>query len=167
MAGIFKRIGIFDSFLTAGLFCFFTVSVVFVLLSGVQVYRSTTDSMNEHYENNTLLTYLSVKLKHYDKRDGIEIGQVNDIDALVFCEVYGNEIYKTYIYCFNGYVCELFTRGNVMPSVELGEKIIPADKLTFLSVKPSLVKIICQNRFGESYAFIHLRSSGTPAADDI
>jgi len=154
----FKSRGIFDTFIMATLFCIFIVSVVFVLLSGVNVYRSTSDAMNERYENRTLLSYLTVKIKHYDSTDCISLGSVGNIDALVLTESYGNEIYKTYIYCYEGNVCELFIRESVTPMADAGEKIITADKLVFEIIMPSLVKVIYYGPYGESYAFIHTRS---------
>ena len=154
----FKRRGIFDSSIMAALFCVFIVSVVFVLLSGINVYRSTSDAMNERYENRTLLSYITVKIKHYDSTDCISLGHVGDIDALVLTESYGSEIYKTYIYCYEGNVCELFIGGSVEPMADAGEKIIMADKLEFEIMMPSLIKVIYSGTYGESYAFIHKRS---------
>lgn len=154
----FKSRGIFDTFIMAALFCIFIVSVVFVLLSGVNVYRSTSDAMNERYENRTLLSYLTVKIKHYDSTDCISLGSVGNIDALVLTESYGSEIYKTYIYCYEGNVCELFIRESVTPMADAGEKIITADKLVFEIIMPSLIKVIYYSPYGESYAFIHTRS---------
>ncbi len=154
----FKSRGIFDSFIMAALFCFFIVSVVFVLLSGVNVYRSTSDAMNDRYENRTLLSYITVKIKHYDSTDCISLGHIGDIDALVLIERYGSETYKTYIYCYEGNVCELFIHESVTPMADAGEKIIKADKLEFEIIIPSLVKVIYCGKYGESFTFIHTRS---------
>lgn len=154
----FESKGILDSLIMAALFCFFIVSVVFVLLSGINVYRSTSDAMNERFENRTLLSYLTVKIKHYDSTDCISLGHVGDIDALVLTESYGSEIYKTYIYCYKGNVCELFIGESVTPIADAGEKIITAEKLEFEIIMPSLVKVIYYGSYGESYAFVHTRS---------
>lgn len=154
----YKGKEIFDSVIIAVLFCVYVVSVAFVLISGIHIYRSAAAAMKERYEKRTLTSYLSVKTKHYDASDSISIGYAGGKEALVLTEKYGSEIFKTYIYCYEGSVRELFIRESVTAEAGAGEKITAADSLNFEMITPSLIKVISTGSFGESCAFIHLRS---------
>lgn len=153
-----KSKGIFDSVIITALFCVYVVSVIFVLISGIRVYRSAAAAMIERYEKKTLISYLTVKIRHYDASDSIGIGYAGKEEALVLTEKYGSEIFKTYIYCYEGSVRELFIRDSATVETGDGEIITAAENLEFDMLSPSLIKVTCAGGYGESCAFIHLRS---------
>ncbi len=153
-----KSKGIFDSVIITALFCVYVVSVIFVLMSGIRVYRSAAAAMKERYEKRTLISYLSVKIKHYDVSDSLKIGHAGDEEALVLTEKYDSEIFKTYIYCYEGSVRELFIRESASVEAGAGEIITAAENLEFEMITPSLIKVTCTGGYGKSFAFIHLRS---------
>ena len=150
--------GIFGFFISALLSCFFTVSVVFIISAGVNVYRSTADTAYASFEDRTLSAFLTVKIRQND--GDVSLGSVDGIKALVISERYGSGIYNTYIYHYDGKVFELFIRGDMTPSAGAGEIIMTADSLGFDFMLPSLIRVSYRDRFGESYAFIHTRSTG-------
>jgi len=161
----YKSKEIFDSVIIAALFCVYVVSVAFVLISGIHVYRSAAAAMKERYEKRTLISYLSVKIKHYDASDSISLGYAGKEEALVLTEKYGSEIFKTYIYCYEGSVRELFIRESAAVEAGAGEIITAADDLEFEMTTPSLIKVICTGGYGETCAFIHLRSHYTAGSE--
>ena len=161
MTGRINRHGtIVDTIFVLMLFCVFAISVLFVLLSGAGVYRDTAEIINDRYEKRVCVSYLTSKLRHYDTEDGISVGKIGDTEALVLTENFLGEEYVTYIYFYNGYICELYTgaRGDIKES--MGEKIIPASGLAF-SVNARLVSVELQYSDGsENVIYTYINSAG-------
>ena len=61
----------------------------------------------------------------------VHIGEFGGVESLEFTRIYGEEAYVTRIYCYDGYLRELFASatGNFAP--EDGEKIIEAQQVDF------------------------------------
>ncbi len=132
MTGRLNRHGtVIDTLFVLMLFCVFAVSVLFVLLSGAGVYRDTAEVIDDRYEKRVCVSYLSSKMRHYDTEGGLSIGKLGDTQALILTENYMDEIYITYIYYYDGYICELYTGVKSSLRESAGERIIPARGLEF------------------------------------
>jgi hypothetical protein len=61
--------------------------------------------------------------------DGIALRAFDGQDALVILEDIEGTRYETYIYCYEGYVRELFAEAGGSYAAEDGEKILPLEQL--------------------------------------
>ena len=82
-----------DTAFVLALFAVFTVSVLFVLLSGAGVYKATAASVSDSYGARTAEAYISSKVRHSDALDDgseplVAIRNFEDITALALYEEY-------------------------------------------------------------------------------
>lgn len=92
------------------LFAVFAISALLVLLLGIKVYHGTTADMNTNYTTRTALTYVTEKVRQNDTSGCISVSRESCGDVLRLRTAYNNTAYITYIYEFNGSLCELFTK---------------------------------------------------------
>lgn len=104
-------------------FGLFAICVLGVLLTGAGAYSRLTERDAEAYDSRTCVQYLSTKVRQAAAPEGVEVGCFGDGDALYFYEDIGGEKYLTRVYCYDGWLMELFTAadGDFVPAD--GEKI--------------------------------------------
>ncbi len=141
------------------LFCVFAVAVLMVLLAGTGAYQDIADRMERQYAERTCLSYLDAKVRHYDETGKVAAEQFGDCDALALYEDIDGVSYKTLIYCYEGYVRELFIEDGMELLPEHGETIVPAQKMTVETMTDSLVRLVCTSESGnQEELVIYLRS---------
>ena len=111
-------------------FAAFMVSVLLVLLSGADTVQTLTQRDRRTYHHRTAVQYLTTKVRQSDSRHALRTESFGDGDALVYREELDGESFETRIYCYDGYLYELFCREGYVPEPEFGEKILPADSLS-------------------------------------
>lgn len=111
------------------LFGLFAVCILFVLLTGADVYQKLIARDRSTYEKRTTAQYLTTKLRQADADGCLSVSEFAGLDALLIREEIEGTVYHTWIYCFDGYIRELFAAadGDFMP--EDGEKILEAETL--------------------------------------
>jgi hypothetical protein len=115
--------------ITAALLVFvvFAAGILSVLLGGAGVYRRLTYRESHSYEHRTAAQYLATKV-----RQGEAVpfaGEFGGSDALVLPQTIGGEEYLTRVYCYDGWLRELFTPADGHFFPEDGEKILPLASL--------------------------------------
>lgn len=65
--------------------------------------------MNRNSTIRTSLSYLSEKIHQNDAENGIRIDQLNDLPSLVLTQNLNGETYETWIYAYDGMLCEIMT----------------------------------------------------------
>lgn len=108
----------------------FSIGILGVLLSGARVYKGLTEQGRNDYDSRTCLQYLSTKLSQSPAPESVSVRQFGDADALFISETIEDREYVTRIYCYNGWLMELFSVDSDGFAPEDGEKIIPLDSLT-------------------------------------
>lgn len=113
------------------LFAVFALCILAVLLTGAGAYGRLVDRQQAAYTERTVPQYIATKVRQADKAGAVCIGEFGGVESLEFTNDYGGEIYTTRIYCYDGYLRELFApaKGNFQP--EDGEKIIAAEQVDF------------------------------------
>lgn len=134
-----------DTFFVLALFAVFTVSVLFVLLSGAGVYRDSVAEMDKAYGERTAQSYLVSKLRHSDAAgsDGANLVKaevINGSEVLELYEEYMGVSSVTYIYCADGWLCELYTGADSGFDPSLGEHILEADSFS-VKIDGSVVRL--------------------------
>ena len=113
-----------DFLFAAALFGVFLVSSVMVVAVGAGAYRSITGKAQEDSALRTSLSYVSEKLRQADSEGALSIGTVRDSISLALKQEYRGESYTTYIYEFDGSLCELFIRSDASAEPEYGTRLL-------------------------------------------
>ena len=115
----------------------FSVCILFVLLFGAKLYKQTIDNDSDNFYTRTLNQYLSTKIHQSDSEGTIFISDFDDTspknqgNTFFFVENYDGIEYYTRIYCYNGYLYELFSIADDTFSMEDGIAIMPLNDLYF------------------------------------
>lgn len=111
------------------LFAVFAAGVFGVLLGGAQSYRRLTRRDAAAYDSRTCTQYLATRLRQTQSSAGVQIVSFGGGNALLIPETLDGEAYVTRIYCYNGWLMELYSVADGEFSPEDGEKILPASDL--------------------------------------
>lgn len=130
-------------------FALFAVCVLAVLLTGAKVYRNVVDRGEAQFETRTAVQYVTM---HVRQAEAVEVTDFEGCDALTIPQTIDGEVYLTRIYCYEGFLRELFCAENAALSPDDGEKILPAESL-HLSVEGRLLTV----RIDDQEIFLHLR----------
>lgn len=108
-------------------FALFMVSALLVLLTGADVVQGITERDQASYEQRTAVQYLATRVRQADEVGAISVCATEIGDRLVLSETIDGLPYETMIYCYDGYLRELFcVSGNAFDAA-FGEKILPAE----------------------------------------
>lgn len=116
-----------DLLFSLALFCVFAASALTIVIMGADVYQKSVNDMNRNSTIRTSLSYLSEKIHQNDAENGIRIDQLNDLPSLVLTQNLNGETYETWIYTYDGMLCEImtdlengFTPEEGQPILEIG-----------------------------------------------
>ena len=112
------------------LFGLFAVCILLVLLTGADVYKRLTERDRATYEKRTAAQYLTTKVRQADVAGWVGVEEFEGLSALTVTEEIEGTVYRTWIYCYDGYIRELFAAadGGMMP--DAGEKVLEAEALS-------------------------------------
>ena len=127
----------------------FSIAILFALLSGAGVYSRLTKQTQVHYDSRTTIQYIATKIRQASSSDAVNVSSFHGKDALCITQSIDNTDYITRIYCYDGYLMELFTIDADGFSPEDGEKILPAEDLR-ITCQDSLVVITLTNADGSA-----------------
>ena len=113
------------------LFGVFALCILAVLLTGAGAYGRLVKRQQTAYTERTVPQYIATKVRQADEAGAVHIDEFGGVESLEFTTVYGEDVYVTRIYCYDGYLRELFVsaEGNFKP--EDGEKILAAQQVDF------------------------------------
>lgn len=119
----------------------FAATAFILVLIGAKQYRSVTDSMNKSYEDRTVASYITEKLRQSDTKDAILVEIIDGIQVLSIAATENDVKYTTYIYLYDGYLRELVTTEGSAVSLSGGQEIIAVQRFSPRVVKDSLIQI--------------------------
>lgn len=118
-----------DGLITLVLFGVFAACVLSVLLTGAKVYRDLTAEDREAYDRRVCAQYVTTKVRQIPSGDTIEVSEHDGTDVLSFGEEIEGEDYITRIYCYDGWIRELFTFRDAEFFPEDGEAVVQAQAM--------------------------------------
>lgn len=130
-------------------FVAFTLCVLLVLLFGAKVYRGLVGRGEESFRARTAAQYVTTRVHQAER---VSVADFEGCQALVIPEEIDGAIYLTRVYCYDGYIRELFSGENAALSPEDGEKILPGASLIF-SIEDNLLIV----RLEEQEISLYLR----------
>lgn len=124
-----------DGLLALLLFVVFAVCILSVLLAGANAYHRLTDRDRASYTTRTAVQYLSTRVRQADCADTVRVapfGTGSDaVRALVLTDEIEGTPYETRVYCYDGYIRELFSAAGEPLTPADGEKVLEAQSLDF------------------------------------
>ena len=123
------------------LFFVFALSALTLVVLGANVYRSTVNHMDESFTDRTSYAYITQKLRQNDEAGALSLADFDGHDACVFTQEINNTIYNTYIYEYDGYLCELLARADMDMKPSDGTKILELETFEVTPVTPKLSRI--------------------------
>ena len=140
------------------IFCVFTMSVLTVLMLGVNAYKNVTDISREGYDERICLSYIWTKVKNGDEAGMVSVRDFHGLPALCIDEVYDGATYHTMIYHHEGRVWELFFEEGLEFFPEDGVSVIGNESLSFEPLEAGLIKVSAGSKqYGSLSVFIYPR----------
>lgn len=130
------------------LFGIFAVSILGVLLTGAGAYKRLVNRQQSTYAERTVPQYITTKVRQNDLQGAVRVAEFGGVESLELVEWLGDEEYITRIYCYDGYVRELFSSatGNFEPKD--GQQILEAEQINF-SLQDGFLEIAVITADGE------------------
>ncbi len=151
-----------DGLLTLLLFGVFAACVLFVLLTGANIYRDLTQRDQAAYAHRTCAQYIAAKVRQAPAPDAVRVEEFGG-DALVLSQDIDGWEYLTRIYCYDGWLRELFAQADGELAPQDGEKIIEAQGLE-LALEDGLLSVYVTDGSGQTTALTLLIRGGEGAA---
>lgn len=111
------------------LFTVFAVCVLTVLLTGANAYSRINERDQATYNQRTYMQYMAARVRQADTINGISVEKFGSSDALSLYSRTAGGNYITHVYCYNGYLMELYASESASLNPEDGEKIMEAAEL--------------------------------------
>jgi len=106
-------------------FAVFVVSVLLVLLTGADVVQKLNERDQRSYDHRTAFQYLTTRIRQADQKGMVDVRDVNGASVLALGEIIEDEPYETLVYCYDGYLYELFIEAGLEMDLEFGEPVLP------------------------------------------
>lgn len=143
------------------LFGVFAVCVLAVLLTGASAYRRLTLRDQQSYNRRTCTLYLAQHLRQADTLNGVWVDDLDGTAALALSDLGGE--YVTWIYCYDGYLMELYADREGGFGPEAGEQIMPAQSVEF-TLEDGLLTVVLTATDGQTDELLLSLRSGEGAA---
>lgn len=115
-----------DGLIALLLFGVFAACVLAVLLTGANAYRRLTDRDQAAYAHRTGTQYIATRVRQADRAGGILVEDFGGADALILG---ADEDYATWVYCYDGWLMELYCLRDEPLKPEDGQQLVEAQGL--------------------------------------
>ena len=109
------------------LFGVFAACVLSVLLTGAKVYKGLAQRDQYRYQRRTGSQYLATRVRQAE--GPVTITDLQGTPALAFDQEEGGEVYTTWVYCYDGWLMELYAQPGSGMGPEDGAQVLPAEDL--------------------------------------
>ncbi len=111
------------------LFALFAFVVMSCLMTGAKIYGKISDRDDTSFTMRTASQYLSVKVHETQEQNKIRVEEFYGVCSIVLPSQYQESEYETRLYCYDGYLCELFSPKGIKLSPKDGERVITLSEL--------------------------------------
>ena len=102
----------------------FALCILLVLLTAGSVYRNLVDRGEETYTRRTALQYLTTRVH---QAQTVDTGTWEDCEVLILGEIIDGERYTTRVYCYEGWLRELYAAAGAVLPPTAGEPIVEVE----------------------------------------
>lgn len=143
------------------LFGVFAVCVLAVLLTGADAYRRLTQRDQAAYDRRTGTQYIATRVRQSDRAGNVAVEARDGRDVLILDA--GME-YVTYIYCYEGWLMELYTWSGEPMAPQDGSQLLEAGSLELVLKDGLLTVKVTSPQGAEDTLLLSLRSGEEAAA---
>ena len=144
------------------LFGVFASCVLLVLFMGTSVYSRLTERSQQAYDRRTSVQYVTTKVRQVPSAANVSVQDLDGVSALTITEDISGELFNTRIYCYDGWLMELFTFADNEFNPADGQRIMPAQGFTASLDGDRLTLDIIDESGYESQLTLTLRGEGAP-----
>ena len=108
------------------LFGVFAVCVLAVLLTGADAYRRLTQRDQAAFDRRSCTQYIATKVRQSDRAGNLAVKDIGGVQALIMD---AEEEYVTYLYCYDGWLWELFAWAGEPPVPGEGQQLLEAERV--------------------------------------
>lgn len=138
----------------------FSACILLVLIQGAGIYRRLTERNGAAFDQRTCLQYLATKVRQASDPAAVSVSDFGDGDCLVITEEIDGELFWTRVYCYDGWMMELFTIAEESFEPVDGEKILKIQELELIR-EGNLLRIRMRIPSGEQETLtLSLRGEG-------
>ncbi len=141
----------------------FAVCVLMVLLTGASSYKRLASRDSKVYEWRTGIQYITAKIRQTDESGAVWIDDFDEnvqVDTLFLSEIIGKQTYITRIYCYNGYLYELYTSEDASMNLQDGTQIMPLKEMKLGQKDNRLAVSLTDENNTKVQQILTLRSKG-------
>ena len=149
-----------DGLIALLLFGVFAACVLAVLLTGADAYRRLTLRDQAAAERRARTQYIATKLRQADAENAVSVADMEGVPTLVLGR---DGEYVTYIYCYDGWLRELYLWCEEPPVPGDGRELIPARELG-LSLEDGVLTVRIDGEGGQEDTLLLSLRSGKGAA---
>lgn len=120
-----------DSLFVVFLFAVFIFLALIIIGSGAAAYKKTAAQMEDRFDRQTCISYITAKIRSNNEADKISVVDFNGVNALCISDDFGEGVYNTYIYLYDGVIRELFCSTEVSLGLDAGSALTSASGLNF------------------------------------
>lgn len=139
-----------DILFVLSLFLVFAVCSVVLIILGADVYQKQVNHMENNYESRTSIAYLFEKVRQNDEINSISLDTKGESDALMLTTNINGTDYAIWLYEYEGFLYELFTRADLDLAPDAGQKILEITNLNFEQISSNLFNVSFTNKEGEN-----------------
>lgn len=128
-----KNLHTIDTVFVLVLFAVFVITTLMVTSSGALAYQNAVKQMDERFNKQTCISYITAKVRANNASGRISVGDFKGNEALCITDNVNGTGYTTYIYQSEGMIRELFCNDEVADSMEpeSGAALAEANGLSF------------------------------------
>ena len=115
----------------------FALCLLLVLLTGASAYGKLVDKGEASYTRRTALQYLTTRVR---QAETVEIGELEGCQTLRLLETIDGETYITHVYCYEGWLRELYAVPGAKLLPQAGEKILELEHFS-VRLEGSLLRL--------------------------
>ena len=156
-----KRKHMIDLLFPIALLLVLAASSLFLVILAANVYRKSVAWEESNYGSRTCLSYVTEKIRQSDTDGGVETGTFDGIPCLILRQNFGDQAYATYLYSYEGQLCELFVQEGADVHAPDGQRILEVNNFNITEQEKGIFKISCSDENGkESVTYAAVKSRG-------
>ena len=136
-----KRKHMIDLLFPIALFLVLAASSLFLVILAANVYRKSVAWEESNYGSRTCLSYVTEKIRQSDTDGGVETGTFDGIPCLILRQNFGDQAYATYLYSYEGQLCELFVQEGADVHAPDGQRILEVNNFNITEQEKGIFRI--------------------------
>lgn len=133
----------------------FGASILLVLLTGANLYQRVIQTDRQTGEDRIRTQFIATSVRQAPAPGSVTVEPFGDGDALVIRREIQGKVYLTRIYCYDGWLMQLFAEEQGDFDPRDGETVVPADQMTLLLEDDLLrAEFLCGGRTSRIWLYL-------------